>query len=90
MYPTSAINLEQIWHGHLVQRQFFNLFLNNSSEHEFFKTKRKFSHDWFDLPINNGVEHAIISRHISSKNIEVPEVVSILPQMENAIHISEE
>ena len=39
-----------------------------------------------DLPINNGVEHAIISRHISSKSIEVAEVVSILPQMENAIH----
>ena len=49
-------------------------------------SRQNASFPMIDLPINNGVEHAIISRHISSKNIEVPEVVSILPQMENAIH----
>ena len=37
-------------------------------------------------PINDGVEHAIISRHISSKSMEVSEVESILPQTENVIH----
>ena len=35
--------------------------------------------------INDRVEHAIVSRHISCKSMEVSEVVSILPQMENVI-----
>ena len=39
-----------------------------------------------DLPYKRRVEHAIISRLISSKSMEVSEVVSILPQMENVIH----
>ena len=67
-----------------MQRQFFNHFLNNSSEHKFFKSKGKVSH--IICSINDGVEHAIISRHISSKSMVVLEVVSILPQMENVIH----
>ena len=37
-------------------------------------------------PINDGIEHVIISRHISSKSMEVSEVASILPQMENVLH----
>ena len=37
-------------------------------------------------PINDGVEHTIVSRYISSKIIAVSEVVSILPQIENVIH----
>ena len=32
------------------------------------------------------VENTIISRYISSKSMEVSEVVHILPQMENIIH----
>ena len=39
-----------------------------------------------NCPINDGVEHTIVSRYISSKNIAVSEVVSILPQIENVIH----
>ena len=49
-------------------------------------SRQNASFPMIDLPINNGVEHAIISRHISSKSMEVLEVVSILPQMENVIH----
>ena len=44
-FPRSAINLEQIGHGNLVQRKFFNPFFNNSNEHEFFKLKGKVSYN---------------------------------------------
>ena len=37
-------------------------------------------------PINDGAEHAVISSNISSKSVEVSEVVNILPRMENIIH----
>ena len=66
-------NLKKIWHRKSVQRNFFNLFLNNSSEHLFFKSKCKFSHSW--------IEQIIIFTNISSKGREVSEVLSILPHI---------
>ena len=48
-FPRSAINLEQIGHGNLVQHQFFNPFFNNSNEHDFFKSKGKVSYNWLGL-----------------------------------------
>ena len=44
-----AENLEQVCPGHSVQRQLFNLFLNNSSKYEFLNSKGKVSHNWFAL-----------------------------------------
>ena len=50
----------------------------------FSSQKQRFSR--LICPVNDGVEHTIISRHISSKSMEVSEVTSTLPQMENVIH----